>query len=642
MIDLESPILQNLNPDQLRAVTHEHGPLLILAGAGSGKTRVITRRIAWLVRERAVMPSRILAVTFTNKAAGEMRERVEQLLEGRDSPRWMGTFHSICLRMLRIHSDLLGFPRDFAVYDDDDQESVLRRILKEVGEDPKTIRRFSSFIDAWKNEGVLEPPAGRTRREEVDVEVFRRYQAALKASAAMDFGDLLCMTLRLLDSNPDVRSYYQDQFSHLLVDEFQDTNLVQYEVLKRLVGPHRNLCVVGDDDQSIYSWRGARIENILGFPKDFPDAAVVTLRQNYRSSSQILGASSRVIGFNKGRHGKELEAVRGEGRLVNVHSAFGEQDEATFVVRRASSFQAEGIPLSHMAVFYRTNAQARAFEDALRARRMPYRVIGGQKFYSRREIKDVIAYLRLLVNPCDSAALERIYNVPSRGIGGTTIEKAREKARLSGEPLLMALAKVGDESGPALKAKILAFVTLLMDLAVLVADSDAEDVVRLTLERTGYLAMLQADDSQEGKGRLENVEELVGSVRDLAVDVSGKRDLRTYLDRVSLLQPAEQPEGSEETEAINLMTVHAAKGLEFDVAFVCGLEEELFPHQNSLGSQSAIEEERRLMYVAMTRARDHLFLTHASTRSRFREIRPMRMSRFLSELPRAMVQVVSR
>ncbi len=627
----EDPILKDLNEDQVRAVTHEGGPLLILAGAGSGKTRVITRRVAWLVRERAVPPGRILAVTFTNKAANEMRERVVHLLGSGDAPSWMGTFHSIGLRWLRRYADRLGYPSDFVVYDDDDQESVLRRLLRERGLQKQGVGTYRSYIDRLKNDGLLEPPEEPRFREQDHAEVFAAYQQALRDAHAVDFGDLLGLPLKLLREHDDVRERLRAEFLHILVDEFQDTNLAQYEMLKLLVGSERNLCVVGDDDQSIYSWRGARVENILEFRGDFPDAAVVTLRANYRSRVPILQAASRVIAFNRERHPKDLRAARGDGNPVFLHQAFGEREEALFVVREVRRRLAEGIPLSRMAVFYRTHAQSRPFEDAMRAVRIPYRVVGGIKFYQRKEIKDVIAYLRLIVNPSDSVSLDRILNVPPRGLGPATAAKAREEARDSGEPLLMALARVGDRSGPALRERVRDFVDTVMSLAEQAREADAVTVIRATLERTGYLAFLRADETPVGQDRIENVEELVAAARDFTA-TSGRTDLRSYLDRVSLLTPADEGNGE---DALNLMTVHAAKGLEFDCVFVCGVEEGLMPHAGSAGRSRAVEEERRLMYVAMTRARDALYMTWAGTRVRMGGVQAMRPSRFLGEVSTA-------
>ena len=516
-----------------------------------------------------------------------------------------------------------------------------------------------AFIDRMKNDGLLEAPDPRTPREAEHARVFAAYQAALRDAGAMDFGDLLAQAVRLLRDHEDVRAMLRDRFEHVLVDEFQDTNIAQYDWLKLLVGVPANggavtrpcnLCVVGDDDQSIYSWRGAKVENILGFHHDFPGAATVTLRANYRSSTPILAAATRIIGYNRSRHPKDLVAVRGDGEPVFVHGCFDEQGEAAFVVKQVIRANGEGVPLSRIAVFYRTNAQSRVFEDAMRVRQVSYRVVGGMRFYQRKEVKDVLSYLRLLVNPMDGVALERVLNVPPRGLGAVTLEKARAEAATSGEPLLMALAKVGDAAGAALAGKISKFVDLITTLALSARESDAEAVMRGVLDRTGYMELLAKDETPEGQNRVENVVELLASAREFGVS-SGRRDLGSYLDQVSLVQPLDETD-EEAVDRVSLMTVHAAKGLEFDCVFVCGLEEGLFPMQGHHGrmrvpvpvdpvkERAAREEERRLMYVAMTRARDRLYLTYAATRMRYGETRAAPPSMFLSELPRTGVKLV--
>lgn len=618
------PILGDLNGDQYRAVTFEQGPLLVLAGAGSGKTRVLTRRVAWLIRDRAVPPWRILAMTFTNKAANEMRGRVIQLLGREDAPTWMGTFHSMALRWLRRYGERVGLQRDFVVYDEDDQEALLKRVLRDMGLQGQKIGEYRGYIDHLKDCGFFEPPDDSEADEKA--EVFRAYQRALAEANAVDFGDLLCLALKLLRENEDIREYFHAEYMHILVDEFQDTNLAQYEILKALLGRHRNICVVGDDDQSIYSWRGARVENILGFRNDFPDAAVVTLRSNYRSMGKILRIATKVIEHNKRRHPKELFAARGEGGQVAVVRVMSEKEEALFVLREIKKLQAEGVPISRIAVLYRTHSQSRPFEEVFRAARLPYRITGGIKFFQRKEIKDVLAYLRVLVNPEDSVSLERILNVPPRGLGGATLSRARKEARTAGVSLLMGLARVADKSGPAMRERITKFLDLILSLAEAARNLDAAQVLEMTLERSGYMEYLRSDTSVQAQERLENVEELVLSVREF-VSSSAQTDVGAYLDRVALLQPADEAAG----EGVNLMTIHAAKGLEFECVFICGLEEGLLPHFNAFGDSKALEEERRLMYVAMTRARDYLCMTFASTRTRLGGIMSMQPSRFLAD-----------
>jgi len=640
-------LLSELNPEQYAAATHESGPLLILAGAGSGKTRAITHRIAWLVQERAVHPASIMAVTFTNKAAGEMRERVRQLLDGGPAPSWMGTFHSVCLRLLRMNAARLGFSPDFVVYDDDDSERMMKLVVDDMGLPRDQVRRFTSYVDRVKNDGLIEPPDPRSNSEAFAVEAFRRYRKGLANAGAMDFGDLLVMALRLLAENEDIREHLQSSFSQIIVDEFQDTNLAQYHFLKLLCRPNPNICVVGDDDQSIYSWRGARVANILEFSNDFPDATKIVLSRNYRSREPVLAAASRVISFNQSRYVKALTAVRGEGENVYVHRALNESGEASFVITEMKSRNRRGVPYSGMAAFYRTNAQSRVFEDALRRFGIPYRVVGGMRFYQRAEVKDIISYLRLLVNPMDAISLDRIVNVPTRGIGKVTMDKARARAEEAGIPLLEALASVGDEAGRAAQAKIRAFVEMICDLALFARENDAKSVVERVIKVTGYRQPLEDEDTPESRNRLENIDELLNSVQEF-MSQTGERTLAAFLDKVALVQPLDDPR---DEDSVSLMTVHAAKGLEFDCVWVTGLEQGLFPLRSRGDRLTGIsgdiqtereynEEERRLMYVAMTRARDVLYLSYARTRMTRGLVEPCRPSVFLSELPRGIVTIV--
>jgi len=642
--DLNDPILQNLNDAQFEAVTHDKGPLLILAGAGSGKTRVITRRIAWLVRYKSVFPSRILAVTFTNKAADEMRERVAALLGHEDAPRWMGTFHSICLQWLRRYAERLGYPKDFVIYDDRDSTSAVKSILKRFGLPKEGASSYTYFIDNVKNAGksASDLLAATVRREYV--EVYEAYQDDLKSNGAMDFADLLLLALELLQDHEDIRREIQSHFDYVLVDEFQDTNDVQYQLLQQLVQEHRNLCVVGDDDQSIYSWRGAQIENILEFTDNYPEAKVVTLGNNYRSTSKILEAASRVISYNDSRYEKALTAMRGPGHPVIVHATLNEKHEADWVVAKAIQCMEDGARWSDIAVFYRTNAQSRVFEDSFGAMGIPYRVVGGMRFYQRKEVKDVIAYLRLIVNPADSIALERIFNVPPRGIGPATIDKARAAMTGPEDSLLMALARVGDQAGGAVGKRISSFIAMLTDLAVKAKEMNAEQVLRETFDKTGLLEFFEKDETPEGRSRVENVQELLASARQF-YETTGLDDVGAWLDKVALVQPLDEGGGN---EAVSLMTVHAAKGLEFPCVFVCGLEHGLFPLSQRPSAatyaapigREALAEERRLMYVAMTRAMDKLHLCYAATRMRYGQTVAGRPSVFLTELPRSAIKLV--
>lgn len=636
------PILSVLNEDQLRAVRWERGPLLVLAGAGSGKTRTIAHRIAYLIRHKAVSPKWIMALTFTNKAADEMRSRVQNLLGHEDAPKWMGTFHATCLRILRRFSERVGYRSDFAIFDDEDQEKLIKRILDDMNLPKLSVHRCQNMISALKNDGLLTVPEDRQFEDEGFVKVFERYQRALKEANAMDFGDLLCLAVQLLKENKDVREGLQSQFDHILVDEFQDTNLVQYELLKLMVGPKRNLFVVGDDDQSIYSWRGARVENMLEFRQDFPDAGVIVLKNNYRSSAPILRAATKVISRNSRRHPKELVATRDLGVPVFLFEANDEREEAWFVATQALGWQAQKKPLNQMAVFYRTHAQSRVIEEALRAKRIPYRVVGGIRFFQRKEIKDVLAYLRLAVNPLDELSLERIVNVPPRGIGEKTMAKARRLKESNGEPLMTCLAQVGDMEGPSVKKAVKAFIETMMDLAEMAREKNVFEVLEEVLKRTGYVEFLQKDQGIEALERIGNVNELVLSAKEFVeaqAQSGGSASVASYLDKVSLMEPRDAGE-AKDVDAVNLMTVHQAKGLEFDLVVVCGVEEELFPHANA-GTMREVEEERRLLYVAMTRARDYLFLSWARRRAKRWGYEFTRLSRFLADLPINDVQKIT-
>jgi len=634
MMENEDPILSPLNEDQLKAVRWERGPLLVLAGAGSGKTRTIAHRIAYLIRHKAVLPRWIMALTFTNKAAEEMRSRVRNLLGVEDAPQWMGTFHSICLRFLRRFSERVGYRSDFVIFDDEDQEKLVKRTLDDMNLSKESVYRCVNMISGLKNDGFLTVPEERQVQDEQFAKVFERYQRTLKEANAMDFGDLLCLAVKLLKENKDVREGLQSQFEHILVDEFQDTNLVQYELLKLLVGPQRNLFVVGDDDQSIYSWRGARVENMLEFREDFPDAGVVVLRNNYRSTAPILRSATKVISRNSRRHPKDLVATREQGVPVFLFEANDEREEAWFVAMQALSWQAQKKPLSQMAVFYRTHAQSRVIEEALRANRIPYRVVGGIRFFQRKEIKDVLAYLRLAVNPLDELSLERIIDVPPRGIGAKTLAKARKLKESSGEALLQCLAQVADKESPSVKKAVKGFIEMIMDIAEMAREKDVFEVMEEVLRRTGYIEFLQRDQSAQAMERVGNVNELVLSAKEF-VEAQGRGGgdvtVASYLDKVSLMEPRDAGE-AKDADAVNLMTVHQAKGLEFDLVVVCGVEEELFPHANA-GTMREVEEERRLLYVAMTRAKDYLFLSWARRRAKRWGYQFTRLSRFLADLP---------
>ena len=627
-----SDAVDKLNPAQREAVLHPGGPLLILAGAGSGKTRVITFRIAELLR-RGVWPERILAVTFTNKAAGEMRERIEKISGGRARGMWVGTFHATCARLLRTYADKVGLGRDFVIFDDNDQRTLVARVLKDLGIADRfaTPRAMLSAIDGAKNRG--EGPdvfQGHDYFSDLVARVYPVYQQRLEQSNGVDFGDLLLKTNKLC-ADPDVGKRLADRFDHVLVDEFQDTNRVQYDLVNHLAARTKNLCVVGDDDQSIYSWRGADVRNILDFDRDHPGTHTVKLEQNYRSTQLILDAANAVIARNLERKQKHLFTEEGEGELVLYHTAEDERSEAQFVVRAIQklALEEERVP-SDFAVFYRTHAQSRALEEALLGADLPYAVIGGIRFYDRAEVKDLLAYLRVLANPADEVSLERIINKPTRGIGESTYEKVVARARAESTTVWVAMEQAGIEH-----KKVGAFIEMMNDLRdeFVKHDGGLGALADAVLERTQYIERLSADGSHESQERIENLLELTGSIKDYEGDVTAREGMpptiHDYLEQVSLVAPADAAQ-----KGVTLMTVHAAKGLEFPVVFVTGLEDGVFPSLRNGEDEEALAEERRLAYVAITRAEERLFLTNARHRRLFgQDARPFVESRFVADIP---------
>jgi DNA helicase-2/ATP-dependent DNA helicase PcrA len=631
----------DLNPAQREAVLHPGGPLLILAGAGSGKTRVITFRIAELLRKGA-WPERILAVTFTNKAAGEMRERIDKITGGRARGMWIGTFHATCARLLRMYADKVGLGRDFVIFDDNDQRTLVARVLKDLGIADRfaTPRAMLSAVDGAKNRG--EGPdefSGNDYFSDLVARVYPVYQARLKNANGVDFGDLLLLTLQLCRDS-DVGKRLGDRFDHVLVDEFQDTNRVQYDLVNHLARRTGNLCVVGDDDQSIYSWRGADVRNILDFERDHPQTHTVKLEENYRSTQLILDAANAVIARNLERKQKRLFTQQGEGELILYHTAEDERAEAQFVVRviQKLCIEEDRTP-EQFAIFYRTHAQSRAIEEALLGADFPYVVIGGIRFYDRAEIKDLLAYLRVLANPADEVSLERIINKPTRGIGESTYERVVARARAEEKTVWEAMrvaADLGDpELSTAARKRLNHFVTLMDDLRneFILHDGSLGALADAVLERTGYLERLSADNTHESQERIENLLELTGSIKDYEGEVTAREgappSIHDYLEQVSLVAPADK-----QGKGVTLMTVHAAKGLEFPVVFVTGLEDGVFPSLRNGEDQKALEEERRLAYVAITRAEQRLFLTNARGRRLFgQDARPFRESRFLADIP---------
>jgi DNA helicase-2/ATP-dependent DNA helicase PcrA len=631
-----------LNPAQRQAVVCPGGPLLILAGAGSGKTRVITFRIAHLLGVLGVRPHEIFAVTFTNKAAGEMVRRVEQLVGGRSGGMWVSTFHSACARLLRRFGDRVGLNRDYVIYDDADQRALVTRIVRDLGlaERMFPARDILSRIDGAKNAGVgPEDFRASDFLSDAVARVYPIYQRRLRESNACDFGDLLLHVVRLLERDAPLRAELAGRFRHVLVDEFQDTNQVQYRLVQRLASVHRNLCVVGDDDQSIYGWRGADVRNILDFQRDYCDAQVIKLERNYRSTSIILGAANAVIARNSRRLGKTLYTEVEGGEPLLLYEADSERDEARFVARAIRKLiQDDGFSPEDFAVFYRMGAQSRAIEEALREARVEYVVVGGVRFYDRAEIKDVIAYLRFLVNPLDETSLLRIVNVPARGIGDTTVERVVGQARRLGVPLVDAFrvaAREEDLVGAAARRKIVGFLELCDGLREESPHLSPAALVERVLERTGYLERLAVEGTTEAEARAGNLMELVGDIREYERSADAPT-LGEYLERISLVSDADTEIAG---GRVSLMTVHAAKGLEFPVVLLTGLEESVFPLLRGGDSPSDLDEERRLAYVAITRARRRLFLSYARSRRLYGNEQINPPSRFIGEIPEELIVV---
>jgi len=630
--------VDQLNPQQREAVEHGDGPLIVVAGAGSGKTRVITYRVAYLV-SRGVDPRSILGVTFTNKAAGEMRERVERMVaaQARSAMPLLCTFHSFCARLLRREAGRVGYPSDFTIYDETDSKNLLRRIARELKLDPKQFpaSALKSEIERAKI-AMLDPDAYAASRRygfgKTVARIYAEYQAHLRRASAMDFDDLLMHAVAVLRDHPDARERWRRRYRHLLVDEFQDTNPPQYTLVKLLAPPDGNVCVVGDPDQSIYQWRGANARHILEFAQDFPGARLITLEQNYRSTPTILRAANAVIAHNTMRHPKDLWSERDEGAGLAFRQCFDEHDEAERVARRVRELTGAGLQRQDIAVFYRTNAQSRVFEEVLMAERIPYVVVGTVGFYQRKEVKDVLAYLRLIINPADVVALERIINVPPRGIGQTTLDRLRVHAA---EALLMPHEAIAhpdriETITPAARNRITAFHEQLESFRARAEELGPADLGRLVVEETGYIEMLQKARDELAPDRIENVQELLGAIESYE-ESAETPNLRGFLEDIALI--SEIDTWKAERDRVNLMTLHNSKGLEFPAVFVAGLEEGLLPHANSMESADAVEEERRLFYVALTRAKDRVFLSAADSRMRFGQQTEMERSRFLDELP---------
>jgi DNA helicase-2/ATP-dependent DNA helicase PcrA len=641
-----SPHLEGLNDIQAEAVLHTDGPVLIVAGAGSGKTRALTHRIAYLIREHDVSPGQILAITFTNKAAREMAERVEGLMGTRISKgMWILTFHSTCARILRREHTHLGVPSSFTIYDDGDTERLIAQVLKDLDLDPKRFppKAMAAGIGRAKDQ-VIGPDRFAEQAgnfyEETIAKVYAEYERRKKAAGALDFDDLISETVRLFADHPEVLQHYQERFRYVLVDEYQDTNRAQYQLVNQLAAKYRNVCVVGDADQGVYSWRGATIQNILDFERDYPDAAVFLMEQNYRSTQNILEIANALIANNVQRKPKSLWTEAPNGELTVRYRAEDEHDEAFFVADEIERLRAsEGFRYRDVAVFYRTNAQSRVLEDVLMRIGTPYRVFGGVRFYQRKEIKDVLAYLRLLVNPQDVISFRRVVNTPKRGIGDATVASVETFAYDEGIHVLDACRQVDRIAtlGTRAKGAVAGFVQVIDALRHHLDDgAGPARMVEFAAQGSGYLAELEEERTVEAQGRIENLQELAGVAAEI-VAREPDTDLAGFLEQVSLV--GEQDEYDEDESAITLMTLHIAKGLEFPVVFIVGLEDGIFPHYRSMTDSAALEEERRLAYVGITRAQQRLYLAYAWSRTLFGQTQYNPPSRFLSEIPERLLDV---
>jgi DNA helicase-2/ATP-dependent DNA helicase PcrA len=631
--------LTGLNPAQLEAVVAEPGPILVVAGAGSGKTRVLTHRIAHLVDEHGAAPSSVLAITFTNKAAGEMAERVNRALGRSATGMWVMTFHAACARILRAEATRIGFRQSFSIYDSSDQVRLVRSIIEDdLGKDSKRYpaRGVHARISDAKNRLISAEQFADDSDGYFDTtvgEVYLRYQSRLLEAGAMDFDDLLVHTANLLEQIPEAREKWQTAFKHVLVDEYQDTNHAQYRLIRSLAAGHRSIFVVGDSDQSIYSWRGADIRNILDFEKDFPNARTIRLEQNYRSTQHILDAANAVIEHNEGRQDKRLWSELGQGEPVRVVECQDERSEARFVVGQIARVIGEGGSLRDVAIFYRTNAQSRALEESLRQADVPYRIIGGTGFYDRQEIKDALAYLRAIANPSDDVSLRRIINVPRRAIGDTTVSRLAEHASMLGVSLRLALLDA--ESilpGAAARKAVAGFAALMDRLTAAAVSMEPAELLERIYDETAMIESLRAERTLEANGRIENLDELLGVARSATLTGEPEADLAMFLQELSLVSDADQLPDSEDDSAVTMMTLHTAKGLEFPRVYMVGMEDNIFPHARAL-EEANLEEERRLCYVGMTRAREQLTMTYARTRSLYGRQDYNPPSTFLSEIP---------
>ena len=628
-------LLESLNPVQRKAVQHTEGPLLILSGAGSGKTRVITHRIAHLIRHHGVSPYNILAVTFTNKAAEEMRTRLENLIG--PSQLWVATFHSTCAQILRRDIHHLGYERSFTIYDTSDQQTLIKELIKTLQLSLNNPGPVIGEISRAKSDFVS--PEDYVKRavgffEESVAQIYPMYQDFLRTNNALDFDDLIKLTVELFDDNPNVLAYYQDKFRYILVDEYQDTNRGQYLLVNALAQKHQNICVVGDDDQSIYSWRGADINNILDFEQDYKDTTVLRLVQNYRSTKNILEAAYHVIRNNQRRKEKQIWTDNKKGSAITLHEATDDISEADYVLRQIREWRIRKRKYGDCVIFYRINAQSRTFEDALRGANIPYQIVGGIRFYERMEVKDIIAYMRVIVNPADTVSIKRIINVPRRGIGVATVQKIEDFAYEEGLPLFEAIQRVGNVStlNNGAKNKVRQFAELIASFSP--NDPPARTAEDL-LDRTGYLQTLRSEGTIEAQSREENLRELIAAVAEYE-ESETEPTLSGFLEKITLASDIDSME--DKSDVITMMTLHSAKGLEFPIVFMVGIEEGLLPHQRSYDTEAELEEERRLCYVGLTRAEEHVYLTYARSRRLYRDIDYRIPSRFIEEIPPELVE----
>jgi len=658
----QSSLLEGLNKPQKEAVLHEKGPLLILAGAGSGKTRVMTHRIANLVKYHGVRPSHVLAVTFTNKAANEMKERIAVLLKNpmkRTVLPYLGTFHAVCAKILRQEAAHIGIPKTFSIFDEEDQISLIKELEKKHNFTPEELppRMVISIISRAKDDlvspadyaALADSPLG-----EKIATLYPEYEKELRGRGALDFGDLLSKTVTLFRESPKVLTRYQEKFEHILVDEYQDTNHAQYIIIKKLAEKHRNIAVCGDDDQSIYAWRGATVKNILSFEQDYPDAKVIKLEQNYRSTRTILDAAYYVIKNNISRKDKRIWTDNKKGDIIISHSAETSEDEAYYVAQQIHELKEQGLSPQEIAVLYRTNAQSRIIEEAMIREQIPYRIVGGFRFYQRKEIKDILAYLRVLVNPSDTSAVFRIINTPPRGIGSITISKLRKLSTLAKVSIGRILVKIAEVEDPASggngskdkqlelektlfeNPKLKKLSGLLSALREAVNEMIPEEAVKLVINKTKYMDYIQTD-KKEAESRIENLEELVNAASRYK-DAPGLDGIHKLLTDIALMEKEDDSEKNSANK-ITLMTLHSAKGLEFNTVIMVGMEEGLLPHSNSLDTASELEEERRLCYVGITRAKQRLYLVRAARRALYGKEFDMEPSRFLFEIPEKLVKI---